>query len=193
MSTHPSLSRWDKGKSRLLSSTRILDLTSVEFRHPAREAGREFIVIHAPDWVNVIAVTVDRRLVLVRQFRYGIDDFSTEIPGGVIEPGEDPLAAGLRELLEETGYAGERARIIGSVYPNPAIQDNRCHFVLVENVAKVRAVAWDSDEDLECLLAPVEEVLDWARTGRIRHALVVGALMHYEGLMRGETASGNLT
>ena len=74
---------------------------------------------HSPDWVNVLALTPDARLVLVRQFRFGIDDFSLEIPGGVIETGEDPVAAGLRELREETGYGGRADRLLASSIPTP--------------------------------------------------------------------------
>lgn len=141
-------------------------------------------MIEAPDWVNVIALTQDSRLVLVRQFRFGIDDLSLEIPGGVIERGEDPLAAGLRELAEETGFAGRNARLLGSVHPNPAIQSNRCHLVLVEGAEWKQAPAWDADEDIAVATAPVDEVLDWARTGRITHSLVLCGLFHFEAWWR---------
>ena len=94
------------------------------------------------------AVTPDGRIVLVRQFRFGIDDFSLEIPGGVVEPGEDPVAAGTRELREETGFGGPRARLLASVHPNPAIQRNRCHLVLVEGVECGESLDWDEDEEI---------------------------------------------
>jgi len=144
-------------------------------------------VIAAPDWVNVIALTPDGRLVLVRQFRFGSDDFSLEIPGGVVEAGEMPVAAGVRELREETGFAGERARLLASIHPNPAIQQNRCHLVLVEEVRRQAATSWDADEEIEVLTAPVSEVLDWARTGRITHSLVLCGLFHFEGWWRGRS------
>src|SRR5664279_4692538 len=105
--------------------------------------------MHAPDWVNVLALTPDHRLVLVRQFRFGVDAFSLEIPGGVMEPDEDPVAAGLRELREETGFTGRGARLLGSVHPNPAIQSNRCHIVLVEEAVRTEALEWDADEEIE--------------------------------------------
>lgn len=128
----------------------------------------------------MIAVTPDRRLVLVRQFRYGIDAFSLEIPGGVMDTGEDPIEAGLRELREETGYSGVRARLLGSVHPNPAFQSNRAHFVLVEAVTRSHELEWDADEEIEVVVEPIEDVLAMARNGGITHALVLNALMFFE-------------
>jgi len=170
-------SRWEKGASRLLAGTRVFDLKAVNYRHPARATGREFVVIEASDWVNVVALTPDRRLVLVNQFRFGIDAFSWEIPGGIIERGEDPVAAGLRELREETGFTGSSARLLGRVNPNPAIQNNTCHLVLVEDAVRTAEQAWDADEEIAVDTLPVDEVYAWAQTGRITHSLVLNALL----------------
>jgi 8-oxo-dGTP pyrophosphatase MutT (NUDIX family) len=179
-----SPARWQRGEPRLLSRTRILDLTSVPFHHPRRDVKRDFVIIDAPDWVNVIAHTHDEHLVLVNQFRYGANAFSWEIPGGVIEHGEDPVAAGQRELLEETGYAGEGARLLASIHPNPAIMSNRCHLVLVENCRLVSPMAWDPDEEIEVALVPTEEVFARARAGGITHSLVLDGLFFFEAVWR---------
>jgi 8-oxo-dGTP pyrophosphatase MutT (NUDIX family) len=159
----------------------VLDLLSVRFRQPERGVEKEFVVIHPPDWVNVVAVTPDGRIVLVRQFRFGANALSLEVPGGAVEMGEDPVAAGLRELSEETGYGGGTVRLLGSVHPNPAIQDNRCHFVLVDGAVPTGPLNWDDDEEIEISTAPAAEVLGWARSGRITHSLSVAALMLFEG------------
>lgn len=176
--------RWEKLSQSTSVKTRVLDLLSVRFRHPVRQVERDFVVIAAPDWCNIIALTADGQLVLVRQFRYGTNDFSLEIPGGMIDPGEAPVAAAIRELREETGYVGTGARVLGSVQPNPAIQNNRCHFVLIENAELRSPVGWDHDEEIEVQLAPVDDVIGWARGGRITHSLVVCALMYFEPLWR---------
>lgn len=181
-SSHPA--RWEKLGSELLLRTRVVDVTSVDYRHGPRNSARKFTVINAPDWVNVVALTAAGELVLVRQFRYGIDEFSLEVPGGVIEPGEDPVLAGLRELAEETGYAGPSARLLGSVHPNPAIMSNRCHLVLVENVRPTHELAWDPDEEIQVLTKPVDEVLALARGGGITHSLVLDALLLFEPVWR---------
>jgi 8-oxo-dGTP pyrophosphatase MutT (NUDIX family) len=178
MSEEPTVpQRWQKIRNAPLATTRIFDVVSAFYRHPQREKEREFFVIQSCDWVNVLALTAQRELVLVRQFRFGIDDFSLEIPGGIIDGDETPLAAAVRELSEETGYVGGVARVLGTVHPNPAIQNNRCHLVLVENVRREAAQEWDADEELEVLTLPVDEVYARAYRGEITHALVLDALL----------------
>ncbi|MGH7994941.1 MAG: NUDIX hydrolase [Opitutaceae bacterium] len=177
--------RWIRGEERPLATTRILDLRTVSYFHRGRSISQDFVVIGSPDWVNIVAVTPQGDLVLVRQFRHGIDDFSLELPGGVMEPGESPVEAALRELREETGYVGPQGRLLAWVHPNPAIQDNRCHFVLVEGAVRTGDMAWDRDEEIEVSTAPVAEVFGWARDGRITHSLVLCALFHYQAWHQG--------
>lgn len=178
--SHDSLSRWEKLGQTTRAKTVVFELQNVRYRHPVRGTERDFVVIHAPDWVNVLALTPDGRLVLVRQFRFGIDAFSLEIPGGVIKAGEDPIEAGRRELREETGYTGTRARLLGSVQPNPAIQSNQCHIVLVEDAVRTAALEWDADEEIEVTTVPVDEVFALARGGTVTHGLVLNALFLFE-------------
>lgn len=177
-------SRWEILGHTLLTHTRIFDVRSTRFRHPGRQYERDFVVIDAPDWVNVVALTPDEQIVLVRQFRYGIDAVSLEIPGGVIETGEQPLAAGVRELQEETGYTGASAILLGSVHPNPAMQSNRCHFVFVDQARLTHPLAWDADEELLTVPRPAEEVFTLARNGGITHGLVLNALLLFEPIWR---------
>lgn len=182
--------RWEKLAEKSLATTRVLELTSARYRHPHRGTERDFVVVRAADWVNVLALTPAGELVLVRQFRFGIDTFSLEIPGGVMEGGEDPVEAGLRELREETGYTGARARLLGSTHPNPAIQSNRCHFVFVEDAVRTEELEWDADEEIEVTLRPAAEVLALARAGGITHALVLNALLLFEPHWRARTGPG---
>lgn len=182
--------RWERLARATSLKTRIFDVDTVRYRHPRRATERDFIVIHPPDWVNVVAVTPDGKIVMIRQFRYGIDEFSLEIPGGVMEPGEDPVAAGLRELREETGFTGAPAKLLGKVHPNPAIQSNWTHFVLVEDAVQSHALEWDADEEIRVLLEPVETVLAQARNGTITHALVLNALMLFDAHRGGRGGSG---
>lgn len=171
---------WRRLRSEPHATTRIFEVVRAYFQHPRREREQDFFVINAPDWVNVVALTTDHRLVLVRQFRYGTNDFSLEIPGGVIDAGEDPVAAGVRELREESGYVGVTARLLGTVHPNPAMQSNRCHLVLVEGARRSAELEWDPDEEFEIMTRPVDEVYALARSGGITHALVLDALLLFQ-------------
>ncbi len=174
--TSGSPARWQRLAARLDLRTRVFDVNQVTYRHPSRGTEKEFVVMQPPDWVNVVAVTPTHELVLVQQFRFGINGFSLEIPGGVMESGEDPVETGARELREETGYAG-RARLLGSSHPNPAIQANRCHFVLVEQAVRAHDTEWDADEEIAVLTRPVDEVYAAVQRGEITHALVLNALL----------------
>jgi ADP-ribose pyrophosphatase len=176
--------RWIRGEDRSLLKTRIYAVRASKFRHPKREGEKEFFVIDPPDWAMVVPITPEGELVMVRQYRFGIEALSLELPGGVIEPGEDPRIAAVRELAEETGYGGDEAVLLGSVHPNPAIQSNRAHVVLVPNVTLQTEIEWDEDEELAMELMPIAEVLRRARTGEITHALMLNALFLLEGWWR---------
>ena len=143
---------------------------------------KDFYFFDFPPWVNVVALTHDNLIVLIRQFRYGSRKMEIEIPGGMVDQGEAPLEAGCRELLEETGYVGSNARIIGRVCPNPAIQRNYCYTVLVENAVRKQEVKLDEMEDIESFLAPVDEVFRFIEDGTIDHGLVLNGLMFYRML-----------
>ena len=174
--------RWRHLRDEPHATTRIFDVVRAIFQHPHREKEQDFFVINAPDWVNVVALTPDHHLVLVRQFRYGTSDFSLEIPGGVIDAGEDAVEAGVRELREESGYVGTSAHLLGTVHPNPAMQSNRCHLVLVEDARPGTELDWDPDEEFEIMTKPVDEVYALAGTGGITHAMVLNALLLFAPL-----------
>src|SRR5579875_1564587 len=141
-------------------------------------AGR-YVAITAPEWVNVIAFTSTGHVILVRQYRHGLDDITLEIPSGVVEPGETPLHAAQRELEEETGYRSAQWSELGSVHPNPAYQRNRCYSFLALACVQDSVPQLDSGEDIALYLATLSEVSAMLRDGRIDHALVVAAFLRY--------------
>jgi 8-oxo-dGTP pyrophosphatase MutT (NUDIX family) len=110
-----------------------------------------------------------------------------EIPGGMIDAKDaSPTTAGLRELREETGYAGENPRLIGEIFPNPAIMSNTCYTVMVENCRCLHPVEFDHGEDLATRLVPIADLPQLVASGKIKHSLVVVALYYFELLQRGQ-------
>jgi len=170
---------WEVYPDRVLVETPIMTVKVGPVLCTRSGRRKEFYRFDCPDWVNIVAVTPERNIVLIRQFRYGSNRIEIEIPGGTIESAEDPVAAGRRELLEETGYAGDRATIIGQVCPNPAIQGNYCYTVLVENARPVAAPTPDEMEDIETVPMAENEVRAYIKEGKIEHGLVLNALMFY--------------
>jgi 8-oxo-dGTP pyrophosphatase MutT (NUDIX family) len=172
---------WKHVGSKPIGNFRIFDLRADRAVSPRTGNEHEFYVISCTDWVNVIAVTPDEKLVMVEQYRHGTGTVELEVPGGMMDPGEaSPEATGARELREETGCEGENVRRIGRIFPNPAIMTNTCHTVLIENCRQVHEVDFDHGEDLVTRFVPVEDIPELIRSGKIRHSLVVVALYHYE-------------
>jgi ADP-ribose pyrophosphatase len=172
---------WRQISSRPRGDYRVFSVR--EERKVSPRTGREhdFFIIDASTWVNVVALTSDRHMVLIEQYRHGSNTVELEIPGGIMDPADaTPEATGTRELAEETGYEGEGAVIVGQVFPNPAIMNNRCHTVLVRNCRLVKPVKFDEGEDLATQLVPMEQVPELVAAGRIRHSLVVAALYQFE-------------
>lgn len=165
------LSVVSSGESRLFQLIKVLRRSP----HTARE--HTFTRLLCPDWVNVIAFTREGDLLLVEQYRHGIEAGTLEVVGGVCDPGEDPDAAGRRELLEETGFAPGQWVALGSCAPNPAIQNNRCHFYLALDCQAVAELDLDPSEELRVWATPWPEAESLLRQGRIDHALVQAAFL----------------
>lgn len=159
--------------------TPIMRVVASRVGRQGSDREQDFYRLEFPAWVHVIAVTEEEQLVLIRQYRFGSDRVELEIPGGAVEKGEDPLLAGLRELREETGYVAREARIIGTVRPNPAIQDNLCHTVLALGARPLATATPEELEEIEVLTLPFSEVLQRVAAGELQHGLVLNGLMYY--------------
>ena len=180
-SAEQPIQAWPKKASRSSGSYPIFSIRTDSKTSPRTGLDHDFYVIECADWVNVIALTEKEELVMVRQFRHGSETVELEIPGGVMDSTDSsPIATGIRELREETGYEGQNARLIGDVYPNPAIMNNVCRTVLIENCVRRHALEQDEGEDLRMELLPLARVPQAVAAGRISHALVVVALYYFD-------------
>jgi len=171
----PKPAAWKTVESRTVYTTRIFDLHHHR-RHHHQRGHHDFYVLHAPDWINIIPLTDDGTVVMVRQFRHGIEDFTLEIPGGMVDPQDaSPMAAARREMREESGYDSDDIVELGKVHPNPAIQGNYCHTFLARGVRPGVKLEMDTTEETEVVLVPLASIRDLIASGEITHALVIAA------------------
>lgn len=170
------LSRWSKSESSLHADCSVYRILKESWTLAEPPSSGNFFVMEVGDWAVAIALTPENRCVLVKQFRFGSQDFSWELPAGVVDPGESAIDGGLRELYEESGYTGRRARILGVVHPNPAIQRNRCHMILLEEARQTGNGNPGPHEFFEVREVAVPELIAWAKSGVVTHAIVHAAL-----------------
>lgn len=176
---------WPIIETSKLATTPIFQLTCRRSASPQTGQLHEFYVLEAPDWINVIPLTEDDQVLMIRQYRHGTSEVSLEIPGGMVEPTDgSPREAAVRELIEETGYRAGRIDPIGAIAPNPAIQNNICHSFLATDLDIAPGGmdrGHDGTEEIEVVRIPLIEVPDLIRQGAITHALVVVAFTFLMG------------
>jgi len=170
---------WKILSTRYDTSYRVFHLRTDRAVSPRTGEAHNFFVLESADWVNVIPVTAEGEVVMIRQYRHGLRDVTLEIPGGLVEAGDRPGEAGCRELLEETGYAARNWRSLGYVHPNPAIQNNRCFTYLAEGAYPAGNQKLDASEDIVVTLVPVDTVPRLIGEGKITHSLVIAAFYRY--------------
>jgi ADP-ribose pyrophosphatase len=173
--------RWETLRTERVYSTPIFDLHRRRSAHSHR-GERDFYVLSAPGWVNIIPLTSDQQVVLVRQYRHGISDFTLEIPGGMIDPEDpEPAEAARREMREECGYDSSVIIPLGRVHPNPAIQPNFCYSFFAPDAVKIGEPNPNigGAEETEVELVPLANIKPMIASGRITHALVIAAFSFF--------------
>jgi ADP-ribose pyrophosphatase len=182
---YPRRMKWLVTRSDQVHRDEWISIRADTCRMPdGREVG-PFYVFQYPHWVNVLAVTDDQRVVLIRQYRHGLGEVVLELPGGSIEPSdEDPMDAARRELTEETCFAGGAFVKTGVLSPNPASHNNLVHCYLATDCRQVAPQALDSSEDIEVVLVPVAELRNVARTSLLQAMHVASVFLALEHLER---------
>lgn len=168
--------RWEKLGSETGPELPLFRVRFDTMLHPTSSAKFQRMVLETADWVTVVAITREGKIVMVEQYRFGIGELTTEPVAGTVDSGEDSLAAGKRELLEETGFGGGRWRYLGSVQANPAIHDNLCHHWLAEDVELEQEPAPDAGEAIRVHLMTLDEIKEAIAVGKLKHPLGLSAL-----------------
>jgi 8-oxo-dGTP pyrophosphatase MutT (NUDIX family) len=166
----------------LLASCSIFDL--IQTRSSAADGtSGDFYILSASDWVNVVPVIRGAEgepyFLMVRQYRHGAAQVTTEFPAGIVNRGETPREAAERELAEETGRTAGRVTLLGKVAPNPAFMNNWCHTYLAEDLSAPGEKSLDHLENLETVEVPLRDVEKGVGSGELVNSLVMVALFWY--------------
>lgn len=174
--TRKNTAGWTIEDEHIYEAFKIFTLKRSRRVNPRTQKPFDFFLMEGLSWVNVIPLTPQNEVILVRQYRHGAEEYTLEIPGGCIEADEpDPSVAALRELREETGYTTGEIASLGIIHPNPAMMSMKLHTYVARNCILSEAQALDPGEDIEVIVRPLSAVTELVRSGGITHALVVAA------------------
>jgi 8-oxo-dGTP pyrophosphatase MutT (NUDIX family) len=174
---------WRRERSERVADCRVFKVRRDFSADPRGRGEHDFYVIEAPDWINVIPLTADDRVVMIEQYRFGTDEVTLEIPGGMVDEGETPREAAAREMLEETGFAAGEVIELGRTRPNPAIQNNWIHTFLARGAEFRHDPVFDGTEHTVVRLVPLARIPSLIADGTITHSLVVVGF-HWLSLLR---------
>lgn len=171
-----SLKPWKKIRTNHSTDLKLFHARWDEMENPRTGQIMKRLILDTQDWVNIVPITDEGKIVIVNQYRFGVDKFTAEIPGGLIDKGENSKTAAIRELQEETGYTGGEWFYLGSVEPNPAFHTNLCHHWLARGVEKTLKPALDPGEDIEVVTPTIKELKKMISEGKLKHVLALSAL-----------------
>lgn len=166
---------WARARSEAVADCRVFRVRRDWSVDPLTQIEHDFYCIEAPDWINIIPLTSTEEVVMIEQYRHGIESVTLEIPGGMVDEGEAPRNAAAREMFEETGYTAAEIIKLGKTQPNPAIQNNWIHTFFAPGAEFKSEPVFDGTERTLVRLIPLSEVPELIAHGTITHSLVVVA------------------
>ena len=170
---------WTRTKTKEIADCRVFKVREDFCRRETDDAEHNFFVIESPDWVNVVALTKKKAVILIEQFRHGTQEITLEIPGGMVDGRENPETAARRELAEETGYESDEFIFLGKSRPNPAIQTNWMYHYLALNCEKTQETAFDEHESLITKVVSLAEIEKLIKGGEITHSLAISGFYYF--------------
>ncbi|MFL2631121.1 MAG: NUDIX hydrolase [Thermodesulfobacteriota bacterium] len=177
------MKKWIIEKKKLLKDLKIFNLFEYKMNSPYEEVASKrynFYVFESLDWINILPITKEKKVVFVEQYRPGTDSITLELPGGMADLNEKPINSAKRELLEETGFSTNDWSKLGWVHPNPAILNNICHTFIALNVQEVAKPMNSGSEFTNVRLVDLEDLDKLVIEGKITHSLVINAIYWYK-------------
>lgn len=170
--------KWEIEQDNKLCETPVFSLHQIKLIPDQKRTSTDFFILDVPEWINIIAITPENKILLVEQYRAGIDEPTLEIPGGVVDHGEEPLYAAKRELLEETGFESNNWSKLGIISANPAIQNNYIHLYMAVDCIHIQDQQLDGSEDILLHQLPINHFLELIKDGTVHHSIVLAAVAH---------------
>ena len=167
--------KWKTLETKQIFGNKFFGLREDTVESPKTDNTHPVWVMDAPTWVNVIPITKDQKVVMIKQYRFGSQEISLEIPGGMVDAGEEVFSAAIREMKEETGYDSKEVHQIGKISPNPALMSNNNYSYVAYNVEKTGDQQLDNMEDIEVLEVGLNQIPKLINNGEINHSLVISA------------------
>jgi 8-oxo-dGTP pyrophosphatase MutT (NUDIX family) len=179
--------KWNETESKLVGDFRIFQARQVWRQSPRTGNVHTFYVLESQDWMNVVPLTPEGKVVMIHQYRHGTGEVTLEIPGGLVDNEDgDPAMTATRELREETGYEAREIIPIGRVCPNPAFLNNTCYSFLARDARLVTSPELEGAEDIAVEEIPLACIREFVRSGRITHSLTIAAFYHLENYLKAE-------